>query len=206
VIDLESNNFETLTEVLKNSDTDSLEEFFYKGSKYLELLHKNDLYVTNFNPDHIKTNGNSVIFERTDKMTNRIVGNEAKSNVEAFTSLMVGAHINYTASLLPFSKIRDYYKEIKYAFSPTVDEYVDKVVNEGQVSYFHDFVDSRNNLMSSMTTNSRVNVKGLSTPQGRAFSEKNENYRQAAFANVLVISAMISLILLVAILTYVILK
>lgn len=203
---MDNNNFESLNSVLeKKASNEELASFFYSASKYMELLHKNGLYVTNFDPKHVKTNGTSVIFERTDKMTNRIIGNEVKSNIEALNSLMIGSYMNYTNSLLPYSKLKEYYNEVKYLFPVDDEAYLNASINEDKTFYYHQYVDNRKNVMDGMA-HSNVNVKVKATSIGTAMSEKEYYNRQAAFANVLIISAIVCLITLVAVLTYVILK
>lgn len=203
---MDNNNFESLNSILeKKASNEELASFFYSASKYMELLHKNGLYVTNFDPKHVKTNGTSVIFERTDKMTNRIIGNEVKSNIEALNSLMIGSYMNYTNSLLPYSKLKEYYNEVKYLFPVDDEAYLNASINEDKTFYYHQYVDNRKNVMDGMA-HSNVNVKVKATSIGTAMSEKEYYNRQAAFANVLIISAIVCLITLVAVLTYVILK
>lgn len=203
---MDNNNFESLNSILeKKASNEELASFFYSASKYMELLHKNGLYVTNFDPKHVKTNGTSVIFERTDKMTNRIIGNEVKSNIEALNSLMIGSYMNYTNSLLPYSKLKEYYNEVKYLFPVDDEAYLNASINEDKTFYYHQYVDNRKNVMDGMA-HSNVNVKVKATSIGTAMSEKEYYNKQAAFANVLIISAIVCLITLVAVLTYVILK
>lgn len=203
---MDNNNFESLNSILeKKASNEELASFFYSASKYMELLHKNGLYVTNFDPKHVKTNGTSVIFERTDKMTNRIIGNEVKSNIEALNSLMIGSYMNYTNSLLPYSKLKEYYNEVKYLFPADDEAYFHASINEDKTLYYHQYVNNRRNVMDGMA-HSNVNVRVKATSIGTAMSEKEYYNRQAAFANVLVISAIVCLITLVAVLTYVILK
>ena len=202
------NNFETLEDFInKGASNDELASFFYNGSKYLELLHQNGRYATNFNPKHIVSTGKSVIFERTDIITNRIIGDEVKSNIEAYNSLMVGCYINYTKSLLPYSKLREYFNDINYAFREEDKEYFRRSIEEGEIMYYHHYVDNMNKFLSNPNnmSSSRKYVNVKSTPQGRAMSEA-EPYSQAAFANVLIVAAIVCLIMLVAIVTYMILK
>lgn len=208
---MESNQFSSLEEILLYRNTnEDLSNFFYVASKYMKLLHKNGLYITNFEPKHLKYNEESVVFERTDRITNRIIGDEVKSNIEAFTSLMVGSYINYTSSLLPISKLKEYYPEVKYSFPPQDVEYFNMSLNENKTMYYCDYVDQIKVLGSEnfgQNDLKRINIKSLSTPEGRALSEKNVSLsRQAAFANVLIVSAIVCLITIVAVLTYVILK
>lgn len=205
---MDTSNFTSLREVLNtNMDEVDLSNVFYGASKYMALLHKNGLYVTNFNPDHIKTNNNSVVFERVDRMTNRIIGDEVRSNIEAFTSLMVGCYINYTDSLLPMANLKRYYKVINYAFPAEALEYFNESINNGKICYYHEYIDNLRNIKegtSNALSSSIVKVK--STAVGKLFSENDTSSRQAAFANVLIVSAIVCLIALVAVLTYVILK
>lgn len=198
-------NFTSLNEIIeKHTSNEELASFFYIASRYMELLHNNGLYITNFDPRHIKTNGESVVFERTDKMTNRIIGDEVRSNIEAFNSFMIGSYINYTSSLLPYVKLKEFYNDVKYSFPEEDEAYFNESINEGKIMYYHQYVDNRRNFIDGMVT-SNVNVKTKTTPAGKFVSER-EYYKQAAFANVLVISAIVCLITLVAVLTYVILK
>ncbi len=203
---MNENSFESFDALLKRiTNNEELASFFYTASTYMELLHNTGLYITNFDPKHIKTNGKSVVFERTDRRTNRIIGDEVQSNIEAFTSLMVGAYIHYTKSLLPFEQLQRIYKEVKYSFPEEDEGYFDAVINEKQVFYYHQYVDNRKNFIEG-NTNLNVRVKSKSTAVGRAMSNREGYNRQAAFANVLVVSAIVCLIALVAVLTYVILK
>ncbi len=203
---MENDSFISLGEVIeKHTSSEELTSFFYTASRYMEMLHNNGLYVTNFDPRHIKTNGESVVFERTNKMTNRIIGDEVKSNIEAFNSFMIGAYINYTNSLLPYVKLKEFYNDVKYSFPAEDEEYFNASINEGKTMYYHQYVDDRKNLIEGMNS-SNVNVKVKATTTGVAMSERETYNKQAAFANVLVISAIVCLITLVAVLTYVILK
>ena len=74
-------------------------------------------------------------------------------------------------------------------------------IERAQIESYID--DLHNFLNGTHASNLNVNVKTKATPMGKAFSEK---MNEVAFANVLIITAMVSLITLVAVLTYVILK
>lgn len=206
---MEKNSFESFDALFKQATSnEDLSLLFYTASKYMESLHHTGLYITNFDLKHIKFNGISVVFERTDWITNRIIGDEIRSNIKALTSLMVGAYMNYTKSLLPFEQLKKYYNEIKYIFPAEDENYFDRSINEGQVFYYHKYVDNRRNFLAgnSNMSNTSVYTKSKSTAAGRAMSDNDSYNRQAAFANVLVISSIVCLIALVAVLTYVILK
>ena len=202
---MESNEFISLNEVIeKHTSNEELARIFYIASRYMQMLHSNGLYITNFDPKHIKTNGESVVFERTEQMTNRIIGDEVKSNIEAFNSFMIGSYINYINSLLPYTKLKEFYNDVKYSFPEEDEAYFNASINEAKIMYYHQYVDNRRNFIEGMV-GSNVNVKTKTTQAGKLVSER-EYYKQAAFANVLVISAIVCLITLVAVLTYVILK
>lgn len=202
---MKNEHFESLQNILENgASNEELASFFYKASKSLEVYHRNGLYVTRFDPRYIKDTGDSVIYDKIDKITNRIVGNEVKSNVEALVSLMVGSYINYTDSLLPYAKLKEFYHDVKYSFPESDEEYFNASINNGQLMYYHTYVDKIKGFTS--LSNNRIQVKSLATPEGKAMSEKENRNRQAAFANVLVFSSIVSLVTIVAVLTYIILK
>ena len=202
---MKNEHFESLHDILENgASNEELASFFYKASKSLEVYHKNGLYITRFDPRYIKNTGDSVVYEKIDRITNRIVGNEVKSNVEALVSLMVGSYINYTNSLLPYVKLREFYQDVKYSFPESDEEYFRASIQDGQLMYYHTYVDKIKGFASLQ--NNRIQVKSLATPEGKAMSEKENKKKQAAFANVLVFSSIVSLVTIVAVLTYIILK
>ena len=203
-----NNEFRSLSDIVKSkTSNEDLTSFFYKASKYMELLHSNGLYVTDFKFQHVKDTGSGVVFERCDVINNPLVGRQVESNIKEFAEMMVGAYIGYSLPI-PAEKIKKDFKEIQYLFPSADIEYLSTTIYEENEMYYHDYVDRMRNFFSSgnTTSNSVALTKSKSTAAGRAFSEKESYKSQAAYANVLIIAGIISLITLVAVLTYIIMR
>lgn len=186
---------ETLRQYLTyNKDVNKIENIFLDLDKQMKYLHQKGYCVAELNSDSIVleqrqySSGSSqelFVFASIAKTNNENV--DFLNNITDLSKLAIGAYISSENGFCDYSRlstdyIKKYFNEI--AFYLPNSEYFSNVINEGDISYYSDYVQRANgNSRSNSIQKTKVNEYGK-----MYVSEDNAAFIQIVFYPVIIIS------------------
>lgn len=196
----------SLSEWTKDSrdlDVDSKSALFYRIDNTMKDLHKNGIYITNFDPNSIIIGDDKIVFKNLNYYNTANRSSNIVNNIYSLAALTVGAYIGYIGPIHSEkyrTYLKDNFNDYSYLFKKEDIPYYEDVLKEGHYSYYSDYVNKLdNNQVLSGNSNSRQ--KSYSTQAGRAFTN-SDDVGNAAFMNILLIPAMISFVTIIMIVTF----
>lgn len=188
------------------NDEEEMVNYFYKMSSSIKKLHDNGYYVNDFRSDRIIYNNKTdefifnVSFIRPD-----IKEEVVKSNIVNFASLLTNIYVNkanlFNSDLLfPVSYLKEVVENFKYSYSEIDYPYFYNLYKNGDIFYYHEYIDTYRKNTSNTSSNTKNMVKA--TKVGAMFAADDE-FSKAAFVSIPVIFVMAGVLILLMIIIFV---